>query len=279
MSEWQAEEWLSDSEINEVEYSRYWNDEEEEKSKAWYVVDGKFAKMERYLQETGLLDDLQRCVAILRTDFKRHVAGVGMDLAAGNLWAAPHLLNLGTVDKLYCVEYSRHRLLRLGPTVLDHYNVPRERAVLALGSFYDLHVPDHSVDFIFMAQALHHADNPARLLREICRVLKPRGVVIIIGEHIVSYARAYVRHVVKFIVSALAPAGLQRRLWGKTFDVKTLTARPSELLSPDPILGDHYYTDQAYRLMFSQCGFEVRHFKNHNSGFQSFVLVRSEAGS
>jgi ubiquinone/menaquinone biosynthesis C-methylase UbiE len=86
-------------------------------------------------------------------------------MAAGNLWAVPRLLRLGTVDKIYCLEYSKHRLLQIGPAVLEYYGVPKERVVLALGSFYDLHLKNKSLDFVFMSQAFHHADDPNRLLR------------------------------------------------------------------------------------------------------------------
>jgi len=43
---------------------------------------------------------------------------------------------------------------------------------------------NNSVDFIFLCQAFHHADDPEKLIYEIRRVLKPDGIVIIIGEHI-----------------------------------------------------------------------------------------------
>lgn len=243
MNEWHAENWLSDSEIDEIEYSAYWNDEEKEKNKEWYILDGDFSKMERYLNKTGLPQDLRRCIEVLRTDFNRQIAGVGIDLAAGNLWAAPYLFNLGAVDKLYCLEYSRHRLLKIGAKVLEHYDVPNEKTVLVLGSFYDLHIGDNLIDFVFMSQAFHHADKPEQLLEEIRRVLKPHGVVIIIGEHIVAYRRAYIKHAIKFLISLLVPERVQKGLFNKTFDVKTLIAKPNQLIPTDPILGDHYYTD------------------------------------
>ena len=238
-------------------------------------MDGDFSKMERHLETTGLPKDLKTCTEVLRTAFTRQLAGVGIDLAAGNLWAAPFLCSLPHVSKLYCLEYSKHRLLKIGPVVLDHYRVPKEKVVLVLGSFYNLQMDDQSVDFIFMSQAFHHAHDPKRLLGEICRVLKPQGAVIIIGEHIVNYPKAQTRHAVKFLISALLPERLQRRVFGKIFTVKKLfETNPNELYPPDPILGDHYYADAEYRSMFSNYGFQMKHVKNHNSMFQSFILVR-----
>ncbi|MBN2012323.1 class I SAM-dependent methyltransferase [candidate division KSB1 bacterium] len=276
MNDWNIEKWLSDSEIAEIEYSDYWNDEEKEKNKEWYILDGDFTKMEQYLQKNRLAQSLQQCIEALKNDFKRQFEGVGLDLAAGNLWAARYLFDLGVIEKLYCVEYSKHRLLRIGPKVLDYYNIPKERVVLVQGSFYNLHLPEKSVDFVFMSQAFHHADNPVKLMEEVRRVLKPNGIVIIIGEHIVAYRIKYIKHAIKFIISGF-PEYLQEFLFGNTFNVKTLIAKTNEVLPPNPVLGDHFYTDRAYKHMFSQHGFKIRHFKNHNSRFQSFLLVGNGA--
>jgi len=123
---WRVENWISDEHIDQVEYSCYWNDEEQEKAKVWYVLDGNFARMEDYLAKVGLTRDLTHCVEILRTEFGTEFGGTGIDLAAGNLWAAPFLLEQGA-ERLYCLEFSRHRLLKIGPVVLDHYHVPQDK--------------------------------------------------------------------------------------------------------------------------------------------------------
>jgi SAM-dependent methyltransferase len=274
MTDWATENWLSDAEISRIEYSQFWNDEEMEKDKAWYILDGDFAKMERYLETTSLALDLSDCVKVLNTDFKRHLTGVGIDMAAGNLWAVPRLLRLGTVDKIYCLEYSKHRLLQIGPAVLEYYGVPKERVVLALGSFYDLHLKNKSLDFVFMSQAFHHADDPNRLLREVDRVLRDNGVIIIVGEHVFGYRKEQAKHIVKYLISRLVPKGIQQRLFGRVFAVRTLMPSRRHILPPDPVIGDHYYTPKEYESLFSGLGFQAKRLRRKNSSFQSFVLMR-----
>jgi SAM-dependent methyltransferase len=274
MTDWPIERWLSDAEIAEVEYSTYWNDEDQERQKPFYVLDGDFAKMERYLEATELPRDLQTCAAVLRNEFGRSLAGVGVDLAAGNLWAVPHLLKLGSVDKLYCVEYSFHRLAKIGPRVLEHYGVPPAKIVLARGSFYDLHLADRSVDFVLLSQTFHHADRPGELLKEIRRVLKSSGVVIIIGEHNVREWRERIKHAVKFSISAFLPFAVQEKLFGRSFQVDISRGQTLGTLS-DSILGDHLYTVRAYHQMFSSCGFKARRIRNRSTNYQSFVLTRT----
>ena len=154
---WTVEHWLAPDEAAAIEYAGYWNDAGAERDKPWWVLDGDFAKLEAYLDQTGLRGDLDHCLAALG----RPLRGQGIDLAAGTLWAAPVLLDAGAVEHLYCLEYSRHRLLEIGPTVLAHYAVDPQRVVLAFGSFYDLQVPEGTLDFAFLSQAFHHADRPA----------------------------------------------------------------------------------------------------------------------
>lgn len=267
MTSWAVEYWLSDSEMSRTDYSAYWNDEQKEKEKEWYILDGDFSKMERYLRQSGLPSDLLRCVEILKGNFNCLLGGVGIDLAAGNGWAIPHLFKAAAVDRLYCLEYSKHRLLKMVPEVLEHYQVPKEKVVLVFGSFYDLHLGKESMDFVFLSQSFHHADRPDQLLSEVHRVLKPKGAIVIIGEHAPCAVAARIKHAVKFFLS----------LWVPTAKVPTLHASFEELFPVEPTAGDHYYRESEYRRMFSKYAFQIRRIRNRRSGCQSFVLVKAPA--
>src|SRR5437660_12532446 len=107
MTERPVERWIDDE--SGIEYSGYWNDEELERSKPWYVLDGDFSKMERYIAEVGLDGDLELALRTLRDSRGRGIGGTGLDLAAGTLWAEPKLLAAGTAERIYAVEFSRHR--------------------------------------------------------------------------------------------------------------------------------------------------------------------------
>lgn len=243
-STFEVRRWLDTDQIRAIEYSAYWNDETAEQSKEWWTLEGDFARMEAYLAEQTTLarelDDLVRDVA---------PRGVGADLAAGTLWAVPRLVAHGA-EIVYAVEYSEHRLLKLGPGVLAHYGVRPEQVVLCLGSFYDLRLDDQSLDFVLLAQALHHADRPEALLREVRRVLKPGGTLYVIGEHLVSDPRQE-RRLRRKLAGSL-PATLQVRLFGPS-----LQQSPAEL-PVDPVLGDHLYRRGDYDRMLAATGFSLR---------------------
>ena len=264
-------EWLSD--VGRLQYADYWNDELEEQRKPFWVLNGDFARMEAYLNEIGLPAQLDQAVAVAKNRFGSSFDGVGLDLGAGSLWSAPHLLRLGAIERLYFVEYSRHRLLKLGPAVLAHYNVPPEKVVLALGDLHHIPMPDASFDFALLSASFHHSDEPARLLVELRRLLKPHGVVLIIGEHITELTwTVRMRHLAKFAASRL-PAALQRRLFHRVVHVERWLPRERDVVAGDDRLGDHAYTIGQYRALFEGAGFRFEQLRSRQWAYQAFVLT------
>jgi SAM-dependent methyltransferase len=255
---YQVEHWLTSDQVEDLAYSDYWNDEDSERSKAWYILDGDFTKYEKYLQESGLVEGFNRCVELAER-LGCPISGIGADVAAGVLWAVPLLLSQGAVRKIYCVEYSSHRLLKIGPRVLEQYNVSPENVVLCLGSFYDFRIPDAALDFILLSTAFHHADEPYRLLAELRRVLKPGSPILVMGEaELATFSwNIAVKRVVKSVV-ALLPSWAQKGLFGREIRRNEPLFRPKPAPSPDEqLMGDHYYTRPQYLKMFRDSGFQV----------------------
>jgi SAM-dependent methyltransferase len=154
--------------------------------------------------------DNARLAEILRLRKENFEAHAGPDtnerqLVPGRSWAAwaralGHLLPQLRVADLGCGEgYLTLETSRWASTV---YAVDRSRAVLdrarALaerrkvsnvvwrkGELEKLPLADESVDVALLAQALHHAANPAAALREAARILVPGGRLLILDlrEH------------------------------------------------------------------------------------------------
>jgi putative transferase (TIGR04331 family) len=256
---YRIETWKPLAEMQQIEYSRYWNDVEEERKKEWWVLDGNFEKMESYLESSLLLPQLRQLLEFAKTRLGRSPEGRGADLAAGNLWAVPHILKAGNVEQIYAVECSVHRITQIGPCVLKNYGVPRDKVVLCLGSFYELKVPTGSLDFVFLSQAFHHADDPLRLLAEIRRVLRPGGLGLMIGEHIAETPQVH-RVQLRDLRARLANAE-SRRNW-------------KPILPADAVLGDHCYFEEEYDALFSCTGFSWQNLRMAGAKLQSFVLIR-----
>ncbi len=267
--------WLDEVGPAKMEYQDYWDSETNEEGKETDVLDGNFARLETYLEEIGSIHDLALCIRALREQFGRRLEGEGIDLAAGNLWAAPHLTALESVRKLYCLEYSQHRLTKQGPALLSHYGVPQDKVELVLGSFYSLRLPDASLDFAFLSAAFHHAERPQELLAEIRRVLKPSGIVIVIGEHRLPVVRAYLKNAAKFVLGRVLPESVQLKRFGKKLQSNGLFPGVHDLFPTEPVMGDHYYTLSEYAKMFADGGFFTKRIRRAGSIYDSYILVKS----
>ena len=237
--EYELRIWRPVDELREVAYADYWNDEAIESEKEWWILDGDFEPMEQYLQRSGLGRQLDAAIDLGERLRGRGLNGAGADVAAGTLWSVPRLLARGATC-IYAVEYSVHRLTKLGPALLSHYGVAAEEIVLCLGSFEELRIGEGELDFVLMSQALHHADDPSRLLAEARRVLRPDGVVLVTGEHVVAERR-----------------WLPRRFRNMR----------------DPVLGDHWYRRSDYERLFRDSGFRWERIQRSGESIQAFVLL------
>ncbi len=220
------ERWMTDGEMARADGVTYWNDERAEDQKPWDV---RNSAVKRWI-----VDQLRWSIQWCR--------GRGADLGAGTCWATAMLAETSAIEHIHAVEFSRYRLLTVGSKVLAHYKIPPEKVTLCVGNFYDLRLPDDSLDFVLLSEAFHHAANPHWLLINIRRVLKPVGVVVIIGEELVS---------LKDRIAHLQPFARQ------------------VVLSRE--LGDHGYSRREYHRMFKQAGFAVME-EERNGRRTRFVL-------
>jgi SAM-dependent methyltransferase len=237
-----------------------------------WVLDDDFEPIEHYLRESGLLDQLRTTIGVAEQLRGRPISGVGADVAAGCLWAMPHLLESGLVERVYAVEHSRHRLQTLGPAVLRHYAVPADAGVLHPGSLLELALPDHCLDFVLMSQALDDADDRKRLLAEVRRVLARDGVALVIGEPLLDARsiRGRLKHLLREAGARALPHSLQRRVFGRLFSAEGW--RLPDRWARDPVTGDHSYLGSTYARLFARAGFTARHIPDVEHNAQSFVL-------
>lgn len=277
MPEINIEKWIEESDIDSIQYSDYWNDADEENKKEFAITGNNFNKFEEYVRSTGLIEDfhyfLDRAITLGIS-----IGGSGVDLASGPLWLLPPLIEKMHVDHITCVEYSKNRLLNLGPKVIEHYNLPVEKITLALGSFYDIRIPAASLDFAILCQAFHHADSPHALLNQISKVLKDDGTLIIIGEPMVHWTWLHdFRHVLRYFSSRFLPHSLQRgplhSPYGKP---EHLIARSEEVLEVDKVLGDHFYIRRDYARILKAGGFSCDLFVRPGSTHIS-IMARKQS--
>lgn len=155
----------------------------------------------------GRSGDLARLQEVLRRrqeEFREH-GTEERQLVPGRSWAAwaralGHLLPSLTVADLGCgegylaVEISRwarrvfavdrsKRMLAQAEALAKRKGA--ENVVFKRGEIEKVPLPDGGVDVALLSQALHHAADPARALREARRILAPGGAVLVLDlrEH------------------------------------------------------------------------------------------------
>lgn len=257
--------WIPASDVKALPSSVYWNDKSNENGKVFDVSDGNFSKLSSSRKLAALRQQLDE----LLSAGKLQLRGRGLSLAAGVCWLEAGILRDNpAIEVLTCVEFSRHRIEGLAPRILAHEGIDPTRVNLCFGSFYDIKLPDSSVDFVLLSQAFHHAHEPERLLREISRVLTPEGVVLIIGEHWFSklqIADRVLRHFAKYLTNHK-----EYRLHNPFFpDWRTCFPVSNEK-------GDHHYTVAMYRAIFRNHSFAAQRIVNPAFGTQGYLLRRSQ---
>jgi ArsR family transcriptional regulator len=68
--------------------------------------------------------------------------------------------------------------------------------MVRLGDMYQLPLPDASFDAVVIHQVLHYADRPAAAIAEAARVLRPKGVLVIVdfAPHLLEFLRSEHAH-------------------------------------------------------------------------------------
>src|SRR5205807_5400648 len=66
-----------------------------------------------------------------------------------------------------------------------------ENGSVRLGDMYRLALPDASFDTVVIHQVLHYADRPAAVIAEAARVLRPRGLLVVVdfAPHALEFLR------------------------------------------------------------------------------------------
>lgn len=260
----------------EKDHAEHWND-----SSFNSLFNKKdYERIECYIDSNGFIDDFSVCLDTLEKSQKK-LHGIGLDIGAGSMWLTAYLLNKYATDinQIYAVDYSEHYVLTMGQHLLDYYKVRPDRVTLCLGSYYDIKLPSNSVDFIVMAQAFHHAENPDQLLKELHRVLKPGGFIIMIGELYIQkrkYFLCYINYLISVVVSSKwFPKKLYRFNSFKKYKKENLIEGFQRLyFPPDLQFGDHYYLKSQYEKFFKTNSYTYQNVKSNVKSNLSYVLFK-----
>jgi ubiquinone/menaquinone biosynthesis C-methylase UbiE len=128
-------------------------------------------------------EEFKAVLSILRSNFKKPPPWEVLDIGAGNGVAS------------YAFAKATHKVIALEP---DPSNDVGAGAIRRLKNSLGLNIeilespaekiplPDMAVDVVYVRQALHHANDLKKLLREVSRVLRGGGYLLVTREHVVN---------------------------------------------------------------------------------------------
>ena len=172
-----------------------------------------------------------------------------LDLGCGGGWLTGYLSKLESVSTIYALDSSKYFLSDMMPEIVMLMGGRQEKIVPIEGLFTPLMFGDGALDVVVASSVLHHADSLEAVLREIKRVLKSDGLLVVLNEtpssgirHILSLSKAFL----KILLNALF------------HNYKSVSASISSCgYLYDPLLGDRDYPLWYWREALTRSGFSI----------------------
>jgi ubiquinone/menaquinone biosynthesis C-methylase UbiE len=164
-------------------YEDYWNDVVAEKAKPYAVQSVDDPRLHNWLREdTKLEQSFLDGIGFLFAELKWK-GGRVLDVGAGVCWTSATLSRHSQITSVRAFDYSRHRIEKYAPVVIQQFGGVRSKIELVVGDFWK--IPDHDrFDLIVFCQALYMFPNAQEVLARCRRQLQKGGLVMVACEQI-----------------------------------------------------------------------------------------------
>ncbi len=231
------EMWISHDAVSEVFTGAFWNDEDIERQKEWWVTEHEHQSLLEHLEALNAQESFAVAIQYLRGLGK--LSGRVLDAGAGTCWSAALWSRVPEIESVDAVEFSWHRISTLaGPTVAA-LGGNADKINRVFGSFTDIRRPSGYYRIAAMTAAFHHCSEPEVLISELDRCLSSGGAIVLMGEEPVTTPA---------ILRRFAANLIKRRRFRCSFEA---------LFPLHPEIGDHYYRFKDYTRLFAAAGYNV----------------------
>ena len=172
-----------------------------------------------------------------------------LDLGCGGGWLTGYLSKFECVSTVYALDSSKYFLWDMMPEIIKLMEGRQEKIVPIEGLFTPLMFEDGALDVVVASSVLHHADSLEAVLREIKRVLKRDGLLVVLNET----PSSGIRHVL-----SLSKAFMKIFLNAFLHNYKSISASISSCgYLYDPNLGDRDYPLWYWKEAITRSGFSI----------------------
>ena len=173
-----------------------------------------------------------------------------LDLGCGAGWLSAFLSKDNNVSEIYALDSDKNMLEKMLPEIVKKMSGNMEKIKPVHGFFQPILVEDGFFDVVVSSSAVHHSADMEELLREINRVLKPGGKLVILNETPWSNFSYFVC-VVKMCIRLLVCTMLRK--------TKQLPKQINQNgILYDPFLGDFMHAFYQWDQAIKKAGFSFK---------------------
>ena len=251
----EVEMWISRDGAGEMYSGAFWNDEEKERAKQWWITNDDHRSLTDHLEMLGALEEFDVAIATLLE--LGQLRGRVLDAGAGTCWSSALWSRQPDIEGVDAVEFSWHRISMLAGPTIAAMGGNAQKITRIFGSFLDIQRPAGNYDIVTMSAAFHHCSAPDELVVELDRCLAPRGVIVLLGEEPVKWS------------------SILRRFSSNLIMRQRIALSFQSLFPPHPQIGDHYYRPSHYSRIFGRAGYMVRMVP---VGRKNWVILAARTG-
>jgi SAM-dependent methyltransferase len=116
---------------------------------------------------------------------KKPLSGFGIELGAGCGMLSSYVAKSPDVKSVLALEVCRDFAKYVIPKVALWILGPNaDKVIPVVGTFDDIQLPDNSLDFAIEINSLHHSNDLIATLKEVARVLKPKGRLLCFEDRV-----------------------------------------------------------------------------------------------
>ena len=170
-----------------------------------------------------------------------------LDMGSGGGWLSAFLSLFPSVKKIYALDSSKFFLHNMMPMILKKMRANQKKITPIEGLFTPILLKSNSLDIVVASSSLHHADNLEQALKEIRRVLKKDGLLVVLNET----PGSAIRHFLRVLKASIM---IFKHLLFKNYKSISPTISSCSYLY-DPNLGDKAYPLWYWKKAFQESGF------------------------